>query len=116
MYKSPIEVLTRDIYHQIKKQEDEQIYEAVLNVGVSVDKDELIRALQYDRGQYEKGYADAMDSIVRCKDCVYFTLQHGFDILGRCLNKQAYITNAGQLCPDENYFCPYGERRTADVR
>ena len=32
---------------------------------VSVDKDELIRALQYDRGQYEKGYEDGKRDSVR---------------------------------------------------
>ena len=54
MYKSPIEIITKDL---VTKQED-GIYQAVLGQGVVVDKDELIRALQYDRGQYEKGYAD----------------------------------------------------------
>ena len=32
---------------------------AVQSYGINVDKDELIRALQYDREQYYKGYADA---------------------------------------------------------
>jgi hypothetical protein len=29
---------------------------AVQNVGIYVDKDELIKALQYDREQYDRGY------------------------------------------------------------
>ena len=54
MYESPIEVITKDL---VTKQEN-GIYQAVLEQGVVVDKDELVRALQYDRNQYEKGYAD----------------------------------------------------------
>ena len=59
MYESPIELLVTEIQHQIVKQQDKEIYKAVLNYVPNVDKEELIRALQYDRGQYEKGYADA---------------------------------------------------------
>lgn len=68
MYKSPIDVMIADIQHQIAQQQDEEIYKAVVSVGINVDKDELLRALQYDRQQYDKGYADghrdAMESIV----------------------------------------------------
>ena len=46
-----------------------QIFKAVQNVGVNVDRDELIKALRYDRDQYKKGYADRDEEIVRCKDC-----------------------------------------------
>lgn len=37
---------------------DGQILKAVQNVGIDVDKSELLRALKYDRNQYEKGYED----------------------------------------------------------
>lgn len=37
---------------------ENMICSAVLKVGITVDKEELIKALRYDRGQYEKGYAD----------------------------------------------------------
>ena len=58
MYNSPIELLITDIQNQIMKQQDEEIYQAVLHYVPNVDREELIRALQYDRNQYEKGYAD----------------------------------------------------------
>lgn len=58
MYKSPIEMLVADIQHQIAKEQDEEIYKAVVSFGISVDKEELLRALKYDRDQYGKGYAD----------------------------------------------------------
>lgn len=54
MYESPIELIEKDLRTQVEN----DVYKAVLDVGVVVDKDELVRALQYDRGQYEKGYAD----------------------------------------------------------
>ena len=55
-YKSPIEIITG----QMRSEVDNGIYKAVQGYGVNVDKEELIRALQYDRGQYEKGYADGL--------------------------------------------------------
>lgn len=54
MYKSPIEVL----YEGAEMQYENGVISAVQKYGVDVDKDELVRALQYDREQYEKGYAD----------------------------------------------------------
>jgi hypothetical protein len=54
MYKSPIDI----IYGQIQTQMEGDILKAVQKVGINVDKDELIRALQYDREQYDRGYAD----------------------------------------------------------
>lgn len=58
MYESPIKVIVNEICSDIEKKEDKFIMECVRNVGVSVDKDELVKALAYDRHQYEKGYKD----------------------------------------------------------
>ena len=55
MYISPIDI----IYGQLETQMEGDILRAVQSYGINVDKDELIRALQYDREQYYKGYADA---------------------------------------------------------
>lgn len=72
MYRSPIEV----IYEQAKTQMENDIFQAVQSYAINVDKDELIRALRYDRGQYDKGYADgktaANEKLVRCKDCSHW--------------------------------------------
>lgn len=67
-YQSPIEVIQTQLQNQIEG----EIYKAVMNVGVNVDKDELLKALQYDRNQYQKGYIDRDSEIVRCKDCKRF--------------------------------------------
>ena len=61
MYQSPIEVIYKDLQMQVKEQADNQIFEAVQQCEIRVDKDELVRALQYDRGQYEKGYVDGYE-------------------------------------------------------
>ena len=55
-YKSPIEILTGE---PIFKEMDDGVMRATVNCGVHVDKEELLKALAYDRGQYEKGYEDA---------------------------------------------------------
>ena len=62
MYKAPIEICRtiEDINQKVVEETDNQVYEAVCRVGVNVDKEELIKALRYDRGQYEKGYADGV--------------------------------------------------------
>lgn len=56
MYESPIEMISR----QVRTQQEENVYKAVLEVGVNVDKDELIKALKYDRDQYNRGYHDGL--------------------------------------------------------
>jgi hypothetical protein len=54
MYESPIEMISR----RMRTQQEENVYKTVLEVGVNVDKDELIKALKYDRDQYNRGYND----------------------------------------------------------
>lgn len=54
MYKSPIEF----IYGQMQAQLEGDVITAVQGYGINVDKDELIRALRFDRDMYYKGYAD----------------------------------------------------------
>lgn len=55
-YKSPIEAFYSDV--QLKFEDG--VYKAVQAVDIHVDRDELIKALQYDRQQYEKGWHDAL--------------------------------------------------------
>lgn len=51
MYEPPIVM-------KIKSEMDTRLFRAVVEAGVTIDKEELIKALAYDRGQYEKGYED----------------------------------------------------------
>ena len=79
MYESPFDMVMTPLsiaYEEVKKDIDGQIIESVMKatqaVNVTVDKEELLRALRYDRGQYDKGYADAKAEIVHCKDCKHW--------------------------------------------
>ena len=90
MYQGPIDVLIDKVQMQFKKGLDEQVHQAVVHVGVNVDKEELLRALAYDRGQYEKGYADGREAAVKhgtwehlggdewcCSDCGHVITTEG---------------------------------------
>jgi predicted Zn-dependent protease len=64
-YESPITLMTEKIANDLANKTEGLIMECVQRVGVSVDKDELVRAMNYDRGQYEKGYRDGLNDAVR---------------------------------------------------
>lgn len=55
-YRSPIDICVG----QWEMTMENEIYKAVQRVDIQVDRDELIKALRYDRDQYNKGYADAV--------------------------------------------------------
>lgn len=54
MYESPINI----IFGNMRTELEGTVFEAIQEVHVDVDRDELIKALQYDRRQYERGYSD----------------------------------------------------------
>lgn len=58
MYDSPIRLAVSKMTSQF----NDDIYNAVVKTGIDVDKDELVRALNYDRNQYEKGYRDGLEA------------------------------------------------------
>ena len=67
MYESPINLsFFDDIISNMVKQQNEQeenhIVEYVRKIGIDVDKEELFKALRYDREQYEKGYQDGLNA------------------------------------------------------
>lgn len=73
MWESPVNVIMGEMQTKIEG----DIYKAIQNVGIDVNKEELIKAMQYDRKQYEKGYADAIDEAIKasaeaiCVGCGY---------------------------------------------
>lgn len=58
MYESPIRLLVQQLETNIREQQEKQIFEAVQKCGVDVNREELIKALAYDRAQYAQGYSD----------------------------------------------------------
>ena len=76
MYESPIKIID-DIVSQVNMELEGDILKIVRRVNVDVDEEELLKALQYDRDQYKKGYGDGKrDAVVhgqwedgRCSNC-----------------------------------------------
>ena len=62
-YESPIKETIKELELQLKEQHEHKIAQAIQEIEIKVDKDELIKALSYDRGQYEKGYKDGIESV-----------------------------------------------------
>lgn len=108
-YQSPIEV----IQSQMRSQIEGEIYRAVMNVGVNVDKDELLKALQYDREQYQKGYKDRDNQIVRCECCEHRS-EKMYDYYGNPNNK-VYVCQIHDLAKKPDWYCADGERRNSDA-
>lgn len=96
MYESPIILIEQQIASSL----DNDIFKMIVNIGVDVDKGELIRALQYDRNQYEKGYADAKAELVRCEDCSHRGIQH----------EGVFFCHYDKYWHSPSDFCSYGER------
>ena len=63
-YKPPVELEYHEGMPEIKsvkildQVEEHVVAQCSAAVGMKIDREELIKALRYDRGQYEKGYAD----------------------------------------------------------
>ena len=80
-YESPVKV----IMGQMRMEQENNIFKAIQDYGVDVDKDELIKALQYDRDQYEKGYINGYNRKA------YEVAREIFEEIEEMLNMQAII-------------------------
>ena len=62
MYESPINIINDSIDDMVltleKNLEGEIVARARMELGIDIDRDGLISALNYDRGQYELGYEE----------------------------------------------------------
>lgn len=59
-YNSPIMIIQTELNEELEN----NVYEAVMRYDIAVDKKELIKALEYDRNQYDRGYQDGVRSIL----------------------------------------------------
>ena len=87
-YRSPIEV----IYEDVQTKFEDNVFKAIQNVQINVDRDELIKALAYDRDQYRKGYADG----IRRNE----TLQLVYDIIDEMFGAPCKYLYRGKDCGD----------------
>lgn len=111
MYESPVQLKFNEIKTELIKKENEMIVQAVQEVVPNVTEEELVKALRYDRGQYEKGFLDGRQArdaeIVRCKDCEWWKTNffwNGKEV--KVCVKEPY-----EPVRREDYFCADGERR-----
>lgn len=86
-YKSPISVNCTN-KERVYYVEEKIMDEVRIKLHVDVNKEELLKALAYDRNQYEKGYNDAKA------------------IYGKALDKACkFIDEFTQTCPNDMFDC-----------
>ncbi len=102
-WESPIEI----IVNQIESAWMDETFRVIQKVGINVDRNELIKALQYDRNQYEKGYEDGINGsqIIRCKDCKYRDVDGYCQVLG-----DMFIHWEDWTPVPDDFFCARGTR------
>lgn len=74
MYQSPIEAIVKDWKLSVEK----EVLKAVQKVGINVDAEELRKALVFDRGQYDKGYADGEWELFTLITSAYYGKEYYF--------------------------------------
>ena len=112
-YESPIRLITDEYALRLIEDEERNIIKAVANYGINIDKDELVKLINNDRKQYEKGYADGWremkKSLVRCEDCKYQDEppeeDKGFIVCKKCSTWDTMLLTH----PDD--YCSWGERK-----
>jgi hypothetical protein len=66
MYQPPIDIVVNSIIErQNEALENEILFRATMDTGLNIDRDELVKALRYDRDQYDKGYSDGYEKAIR---------------------------------------------------
>ena len=107
MYESPIIQNIADISSQIREAQDGRlIYEVQQAIGYDINKEELIKALRYDRDQYQKGYEDGR------KDNEWIPVSERLPEEGKDVLIQ-YKTNVGDYMAvsrifNHNYWVDFG--------
>ena len=72
MYESPITLVEQKLHTAISEKRDDYILATIeKTLDCEVDKEELIKALNYDRNQYEKGFRDGCNEM----DKVYIVIE-----------------------------------------
>ena len=102
-YDSPIKIITGETMRTL----EDMIITEVMRVGIYIDKDKLIQALDLDKERYEEayrkgyqnGYKKREDEIVKCIDC-----KHHEYVIG--CKKWHDVCTGG-----DDWFCADGERK-----
>ena len=99
MWESPIEILRTEIETQLEG----EVLKAVQKIGVTVNKEELLKALKYDRDSYTKGYMDGCKNVDLFPEGEWITVD-GFIHCSNCNHQAYWDTDYGQQRFD---YCPY---------
>lgn len=109
---SPVELFTKEFQTRI----DDGIQQLIeVELGAKIDREEFIKAMNYDRNQFavgfKSGYAERDSEIVRCKDCIY-----NYGIANNCEYAKDDIVccywESDGLHSDD--FCSKGKRRETE--
>lgn len=104
-YMSPVNIIHKHMHDQINIQVEDNIMKAVMKCGIEVDKEELIKALQYDRQQYDKGFNDGCkantqrwipcsERLPEDESTIYWTThEDGSIVMHGYTNKNGFIYN-----------------------
>ena len=105
-YKSPIKIEPINLAKKVNEYVDNKIHEEIVQqYGVFVDKDELLKALQYDRHQYEagfqNGYNHAIKELTSCRGCKYVNTPYRNYPCTHCCRKLENLFEEGEPVIDD---------------
>ena len=75
-YESPIEIV-KTMHDRIEHDIENNVFKLINSYGININKDELIKALKYDRHQYEKGYTEGYNQGI--KDAISKLKEHAVE-------------------------------------
>lgn len=103
MYESPIEMLVGKIQTQM----DDDILRAAQSYHINVNRDELVKALRYDRDQYNKGYAEGKRDAERVRgEWIGSYTGHKCSVCGFWIDDEAFDYLTTPIIDDGFNYCP----------
>lgn len=101
-YQSPIDI----IFDELQTKLEGDVLKVIQGYDITVDKNELLKALNYDRDQYHRGWSDgwvqAKWDILKCKDC-----KHGTETD----YKGVYFCRLGNGTHHQTFYCGNAARK-----
>lgn len=106
---SPVELIFKKISTDFNESVDDKIQEVIeFELGAKIDQDEFIKAINYDREQYKKGYQNGYErrdkEIVRCENCKHGKYREDYD------DYECEASGCG-LVNNADFYCADGDRR-----
>lgn len=98
----------------------EALIKAVQNLSVEIDEEELLKRLRDSKKQYQRGYEDREQEIVRCKDCMHRPKDPESKGVGQSLVFPDDVCpcqigdNWYSWMPKDDWFCADGERHEVE--